>query len=145
MPFVDVILRYCTFKVTVAVWESTPEESTAFTVTVKVPRGVPGSGGGPLLPPPPQAVIVVREAKRTSARTARRLREAELRRKRPAKIPPDPVAQKLSGVRLAVFGAVVLIDSVVLPLPTTDAAEKVQALSAGRPVQEAAEKLTVLL
>ncbi len=94
-----------------AVCESTPKESTAFTVTVNMPSGVPGSGGGPLLP----------------------------------QIPPVPVAQKLSGVRLAVFGAVVLIDNVVVPLPATDGGVKLQVLSAGSPVQEALVKLTVLL
>jgi len=126
---------------------STPKESVALTVTLKVPTGVPGSGGGPLLPPPPQAVIVVREAKRRSDRNAlqRRRREEVPTKKRAAKIPPVPVAQMFRGRMLAVFGAVVLMDNTVVPLPVTEGGTKLQELSAGRPVQDATLKLTVLL
>ena len=49
------------------------------------------------------------------------------------------------GRRLAVFGAVVCTLKVDVPLPTTEAGEKLHELSAGRPAQDALVKLTVPL
>ena len=130
-----------------AVCEKTPNESAALTVTGNVPSGVPGSGGGPLLPPPPQPTIVVSKTKSRSTRTApqRRRREEVPNRNRAAKIPPEPVAHRLIGRMLAVFGAVVLIVTTVVPLPTTARGAKIHELSEGRPMHEVATKLMVLL
>jgi hypothetical protein len=92
-------------------------------------------------------MLAVREAKRRSGETTlqRRRREELASRKSAAKIPPEPVAQKLSGRRLAVFGAVVLMVRTVVPLPTTEGGAKLHELSAGRPVHEVTAKLMVLL
>lgn len=133
---------YGTLSVKLTVCLSDP--LVAVTTTGYLPGGVPGSGVGLLLlPPPPQAERVRSPAtiSDSSVLTRRRL-DGTPSNSMPAKASPLVAAHQLgpgrfSRLNIAVAGALVVIVRVVVPLPGSEAGLKLQALSDGKPEQDA--------
>ncbi len=121
----------------------------AVTVTVEAPVGVPGSREPPPPPllAPPQPAMVIRNTnaiRESSVVRARRL-DPQPSRNTPATVNPKLAVHPPGPCNLALWAAVVVMVSVVEPLPVTDAGLKLHVLSRGKPEHDAGEKLTVPL
>ena len=134
---------YWTLSVTVVVWVMIP--LVAVTVTIEVPTGVPGSPLPPPPPPPPQPAIVIRNAKAIRLSNLHKMRrlDAPPSKKTPASVAPKLVVHQPQPFSFALWAAVVVMVSVVEPLPVTAGGLKLHVLSRGKPEHDAPEKLMV--